>query len=96
VPSPGIFSVPPTLTAVVPVCVRIEFWILVAVVNIGILFAVPPVVVTFKVPVGGGLVELGLLAVVEGAPAAMLEGAARRNAEAGKPPRVSASPDFRA
>jgi hypothetical protein len=53
-------------------------------------------VVTFKVPVGGGLVELGLLAVVEEALAAMLEGAARRNAEAGRPPRVSASPDFRA
>ena len=98
-PVAGRFNLPATFTAVVPVWVMIEFWMLVAVVNNGIAFTVPPVVVTFDV-VGGGAEALAgapfaaPVAVV--AEAALFGATASTNAEGGSPPTVSASAAFMA
>lgn len=67
---------------------------LVAVVNRGIAFTVPPVVVTFNDPASGVEAVAILLSAAIGAP--LFGGAASTSAEGGNPPIVSASAAFNA
>ena len=71
---------------------------LVAVVNIGMMFAVPPVVVTSDEAAGEFAFAFSAapLAGVDSLLTAAAAGAASTNADAGKPPTVSASPAFNA
>ena len=69
--------------------------------NIGIVLAVPPVVVTLEVAGGGaedGLAEDGLAAgeTVAAGAAPLLGGVASTKADAGNPPKVCASAAFMA
>jgi len=95
VPCAGRFSLPPTLIAVAPVCERIDFWMLVAVVNRGTAFTVPPVVVTFD-DAGGSAAAAAGLPEVAADELPFTVGAASMKAEGGSPPTVCASPAFRA
>src|SRR5215469_12581922 len=87
-----IFAVAP-----IPVWARAEFWMLVAVVNSGRTFTVPPLVVTLDVTGGASLAafvtddEFALAVPDPGLtlPASM-------NADAGRPPSVCASAAFKA
>src|SRR5579864_1557709 len=69
---------------------------LVAVVNSGIVFTVPPLVVTADDVGGGTVVEVAeSLGPLDGA-GVLVDGAASTKAEAGSPPKVAASPAFSA
>jgi hypothetical protein len=90
------FRLLPTLIVVVPVCVRIEFSMLVVVVNIGIEFAVPPVVVTPDDDRGETALEVAESVGALDVEVLLPDGAASTKAEAGNPPRVWASAAFMA
>src|SRR5450432_1040926 len=86
-----IFAVAP-----LPVCVMAELWTLVAVVQSGRAFTVPPLVVTVDAG-GGALVTSFEVAAPPTLPAAPpLGNAANTNALGGSPPIVAASPAFNA
>ena len=97
VPVVGRFNLPPTLMAVVAVCVRSELCTLVAVVHRGRAFTVPPVVLTVEEEAGVLFdVELGSAFEEAAASAPFDGGAASTNADAGRPLRVCASAAFSA
>src|SRR5579864_9488532 len=90
VPMP-IFAVVPA-----PVCEIAEFWTLVAVVNRGRALTVPPVVVTFEEVVEGAAIEAFAVLWFRAVGTPTLIGAASMKAEGGSPPKVCASPAFKA
>ena len=77
----GRFSWPPTLIAVVPVWVRMEFWMLIAVVNMGIVPPVPPVVVTLEVTSGAVEDDVSAGAAVVAEATSPIGGGARMKAD---------------
>ena len=88
----GVAVAMPILAEVpLPLWVMAEFSMSVPVLNRGMVFTVPPAVVTFEA--GGGAFADEADPLAEETDAA---GAARTNADGGNPPMVSASPAFSA